>query len=42
MQMCNQDNLVKGGRHDIVRALDYFIEDLSFLAGIGQAKSPML
>lgn len=39
MQTRNQENLVRGGMHDVVRALDYLIEDLSFVAG--QAKSPM-
>lgn len=41
MQMCNQESLVRGGRCDIVRAPDYLNEDLSFVSGVGEAKSPM-
>lgn len=37
MQICNQYNLMRGGRRDIIRALDYHIEDLSFVARVGQA-----
>ena len=41
LQMCNQDSLVRGGIHDVDRTPDYLIEDLSFVAGTGQAKSLM-
>lgn len=32
VKMNNQDNLVGRGRYDMVRALDYLMEDLSFVA----------